>query len=207
MTQATIVRSTRASTIAALVALLLLAGLAAAPWWAGSADLRLITEFLFYLALASMWNLLAGYAGLISVGQHAYVGLGGYLMFSCVLFLNMNPLHSIPVAGLVGGLISIPVALLVFRLKGPSFPTARQVTNCLQQCLVAWAVVQQLETQFKGILLARISHFVEKGLIEEIIHRMTDGTPETYDGRIVDMDLAHALVCDRVGLAGNSLDR
>ena len=121
MTQATIVRSTRASTIAALVALLLLAGLAAAPWWAGSADLRLITEFLFYLALASMWNLLAGYAGLISVGQHAYVGLGGYLMFSCVLFLNMNPLHSIPVAGLVGGLISIPVALLVFRLKGPYF--------------------------------------------------------------------------------------
>ncbi|MCB1334828.1 MAG: branched-chain amino acid ABC transporter permease [Roseivivax sp.] len=118
---ATIVRSTPASRIAGLIALAVLAGIAAAPLWASSADLRLITEILFYLALASMWNLLAGYAGLISVGQHAYVGLGGYLMFSCVLFLGMNPLWSIPVAGLAGAALSVPVAWLVFRLKGPYF--------------------------------------------------------------------------------------
>ena len=99
MSQATITRSTKASQVAGVIALCLLVFIGAAPWWAGSADLRLITEILFYLALASMWNLLAGYAGLISVGQHAYVGLGGYLMFSCVLFLGMNPLWSIPIAG------------------------------------------------------------------------------------------------------------
>ncbi|NBO20897.1 MAG: branched-chain amino acid ABC transporter permease, partial [Rhodobacteraceae bacterium] len=86
MNTPSITRSTPTSRIAALLALVVLAGIAAAPWWASSAELRLITEILFYLALASMWNLLAGYAGLISVGQHAYVGLGGYLMFSCVLF-------------------------------------------------------------------------------------------------------------------------
>lgn len=114
-------RSTPASRIAGVVAVLLLIGICAAPWWASSANLRLITEIMFYLALASMWNLLAGYAGLISVGQHAYVGLGGYLMFSCVLFLGMNPLLSIPLSGLVGAIISIPVAWLVFRLKGPYF--------------------------------------------------------------------------------------
>jgi branched-chain amino acid transport system permease protein len=121
MSQTTISRSTTASRIAAVVAVVVLAGVAAAPWWATTADLRLITEILFYLALATMWNLLAGYAGLISVGQHAYVGLGGYLMFSCVLFLGMNPLWSIPLSGLVGALISAPVAWLVFRLKGPYF--------------------------------------------------------------------------------------
>lgn len=121
MSTPTITRSTAASRIAGIVALAILVFIGAAPWWAGSADLRLITEVLFYLALASMWNLLAGYAGLISVGQHAYVGLGGYLMFSCVLFLGMNPLWSIPVAGVAGALISIPVAWLVFRLKGPYF--------------------------------------------------------------------------------------
>jgi branched-chain amino acid transport system permease protein len=121
MQHATITRSTQASRIAGILALCFLVYIGAAPWWAGSADLRLITEILFYLALTSMWNLLAGYAGLISVGQHAYVGLGGYLMFSCVLFLGMNPLWSIPVAGVAGALISIPVAWLVFRLKGPYF--------------------------------------------------------------------------------------
>ena len=43
--------------------------LAAAPWWASRADLRLISEFMSYLALAVLWNLLAGYAGLVSVGS------------------------------------------------------------------------------------------------------------------------------------------
>jgi branched-chain amino acid transport system permease protein len=107
--------------MAGVVFLLLLATLAAAPWWASSGDMRLITEILFYMALATMWNLLAGYAGLISVGQHAYVGLGGYLMFSLVIFAGMNPLYTVPFVGLIGGLIAIPVAWLVFRLKGPYF--------------------------------------------------------------------------------------
>lgn len=121
MSDATIARSTRASTIAGLIVLVILFLMAAAPWWASSADLRLITEILFYLALASMWNLLAGYAGLISVGQHAYVGLGGYLMFSFVLFLGLNPLYTIPLSGIAGAVIAVPVAWLVFRLKGPYF--------------------------------------------------------------------------------------
>ncbi|MGD9925699.1 MAG: hypothetical protein AB7V13_30245, partial [Pseudorhodoplanes sp.] len=39
--------------------------------------------FIFYmLALAQYWNLLAGYAGLVSVGQQAFVGLGAYLLFA-----------------------------------------------------------------------------------------------------------------------------
>ena len=55
------------------------------------------------------------------MGQHAYVGLGGYLMFSLVLFAGMNPLYTIPLAGLAGAVIAVPVAWLVFRLKGPYF--------------------------------------------------------------------------------------
>ena len=121
MSTAVIVRSTRASRIGFVLLLGIIAMLATAPWWAGSANMRLITEIMFYLALASMWNLLAGYAGLISVGQHAYVGFGGYIMFSCALFLGLTPLYAIPVAGLAGALISVPVAMLVFRLRGPYF--------------------------------------------------------------------------------------
>lgn len=116
-----ITRSTTASRVALVVALVIIAGLVAAPWWGSTANLRLITEFMFYLALASMWNLLAGYAGLLSVGQHAYVGLGGYVLFSVVLFLGINPLLAIPVAAVVGAVLSLPVAWLVFRLKGPYF--------------------------------------------------------------------------------------
>ena len=118
---ARITRATPASRVAAVLALLVIAVLISAPWWAGRADMRLITEFLFYLALASMWNLLAGYAGLVSVGQHAYVGFGGYMLFTSALFLGLSPLAAIPVAGVLGALISIPVAFLVFRLRGAYF--------------------------------------------------------------------------------------
>jgi branched-chain amino acid transport system permease protein len=78
--------------------------------------------FLFYmLALAQCWNLLAGYAGLISVGQQAFVGLGGYLLFALTLIGGLNPLLAIPLAGLVSALFALPTALIVFRLRGAYF--------------------------------------------------------------------------------------
>jgi branched-chain amino acid transport system permease protein len=117
----TITRSTLTSTIAGYMAVLLLVVLLAAPWWATRADLRLISEFATYVALASLWNLLAGYTGLVSVGQQAYVGLGGYILFSCTLFLGVNPLFAIPLAGLLAALVALPVAKLVFRLQGAYF--------------------------------------------------------------------------------------
>ena len=114
-------RATRTSQIAAAIALILLAILAAAPWWASSSFLHLAGEFAVYLALATLWNLLAGYTGLVSVGQQAYIGLGGYLTFSLALFVGVHPLLAIPLAGLAAAIIAIPVASLVFRLQGAYF--------------------------------------------------------------------------------------
>ena len=114
-------RSTKLSRIAGFIAPVVIAALAAAPWWASSATLHLIGEFSVYLALATLWNLLAGYTGLVSVGQQAYVGLGGYVLFSLALFLGVHPLLAIPVAGLVAAVIAVPVAALVFRLQGAYF--------------------------------------------------------------------------------------
>jgi branched-chain amino acid transport system permease protein len=117
----TIVRSTRTSRISAVVMLVLVAGLIAAPWWAGRANLRLLGEIYSFVALASLWNLLAGYAGLVSVGQHAWVGLGGYMLFAFAMFLGVPPLLAIPLAGVVGVLVAIPVGPLLFRLQGAYF--------------------------------------------------------------------------------------
>ena len=95
--------------------------LAAAPWWGGRDDLQLLSEIYAYVALASLWNLLAGYAGLVSVGQQAYVGLGAYSLFALAILFGISPLWSIPLAGLIAAALSIPVALLVFRLRGHYF--------------------------------------------------------------------------------------
>jgi branched-chain amino acid transport system permease protein len=78
-------------------------------------------EFAATLTLATLWNLLAGYAGVVSIGQQAYVGLGGYLMFALVVFTGLPVLLALPLAGLACGLIAIPAGRLVFRLRGPHF--------------------------------------------------------------------------------------
>jgi branched-chain amino acid transport system permease protein len=78
--------------------------------------------FIFYmLALAQYWNLLAGYAGLVSVGQQAFVGLGAYLLFALTIFFDVDPILAIVLAGAFAGLCAVPTAFLVFRLRGAYF--------------------------------------------------------------------------------------
>jgi branched-chain amino acid transport system permease protein len=95
--------------------------LAAAPAWGGRDDLRLLSEIYAYVALASLWNLLAGYAGLVSVGQQAYVGLGGYVLFASTILAGVHPLLAVPLAGVIAGVVALPVAGLMFRLRGHYF--------------------------------------------------------------------------------------
>ncbi|HIN60860.1 MAG TPA: hypothetical protein EYM88_12240 [Gammaproteobacteria bacterium] len=85
------------------------------------ADIRLISEIYLYLSLAYLCNLLAGYVGLVSVGQQAFVGFGGYLLFGLAMFWGVPPLFALPLIALLGALIAIPVATLIFRLRGAYF--------------------------------------------------------------------------------------
>src|SRR5206468_12258503 len=100
-------RSSRIGTAGLAIALLVLA---AAPAFAGRDDLRLLSEIFAYVALASLWNLLAGYAGLVSVGQQAYVGLGGYVLFASTILAGVHPLLAVPLAGAVAAVVALPVA-------------------------------------------------------------------------------------------------
>ncbi len=95
--------------------------LASAPFWAGRAELRLLMEALSYLALAQMWNLLAGYTGLVSVGQQAFVGLGGYLFFALAIFGGIGVVPALILSAFGTAIIAIPTGWLAFRLNGAYF--------------------------------------------------------------------------------------
>lgn len=122
-------RATKASRIFAFVAVALLALLIAMPWWGDAGQMRLVGEMAYYLALAQLWNLLAGYAGLVSVGQQAYVGLGGYALFYLTGVWNMNVFAALLLAGPFAGLMSIPVSFAVFRLRGAYFAVGTWVVS------------------------------------------------------------------------------
>src|SRR5262249_50492307 len=116
-----VAHATRASRAGLVLIVALLALLAAAPLWGGRQELRLLAEIYAYVALAWLWNLLAGYAGLVSVGQQAYVGLGAYVLFALTMLMGIHPLLAIMLAGVAGAVLSVPVAALIFRLRGHYF--------------------------------------------------------------------------------------
>src|SRR5256712_16411 len=114
----TIERGTTASRLGARAGAVLVAALVALPFWGSSGDMRLMVEFLSMLTLAQMWNLLAGYGGLVSVGQQAYVGLGGYALIVLADILDVNPFVSVFLAGVVTAAFALPTAAVVFRILG-----------------------------------------------------------------------------------------
>jgi branched-chain amino acid transport system permease protein len=129
-----VLHADRSSKVGMTAFVLAIATLVVAPYWGDRATLRTLTEVFSYIALASLWNLLAGYAGLVSIGQQAFVGLGGYTLFLGSLWLGLNPLLGVPLAGVLAGLFAIPVALLLFRLRGAYFTIGSWViADVLQQ--------------------------------------------------------------------------
>ncbi len=134
--------ATRASTIALALAIPVIAVLIAAPAFAS----RTLLQELFYvftmLALAQLWNLLAGSAGLISVGQQAFVGVGAYALFAFTIVAGLDPIIAIVLSGVVAGLVAIPSALIVFRLRGAYFAIGTWVVA--EVCRLILAQVKQL---------------------------------------------------------------
>jgi len=113
--------ATRSSRVGIVVIAVAVAGLALAPFWGDRQTLRLLAEMFTFVALASLWNLLAGYAGLVSVGQQAFVGFGGYLLFALAILWDVHPIAAVFIAGPIGALLAVPVAALIFRLRGAYF--------------------------------------------------------------------------------------
>ena len=116
--------------------------LAALPIF-GVPEAWLLYIFLFfvYLAMANMWNLLCGYSGLISLCQHAFIGLGGY---TTVLFTWISlPFYLGIIAGaIVSAAFAILISIPVFRLKGIYFAIGTLVLpEALRLMFLLWRPV------------------------------------------------------------------
>ncbi|MDE2453665.1 MAG: branched-chain amino acid ABC transporter permease, partial [Burkholderiales bacterium] len=83
--------------------------------------LRDFVEIACYFIFAMMWNLLAGYGGMVSIGQQAFFGLGGYGMLILGNFGGVYPFVAIPLAALATALVAVPVSRIAFRLQGGYF--------------------------------------------------------------------------------------
>jgi branched-chain amino acid transport system permease protein len=107
-------------------ALVVVAVLAYFPYIVYAGTTAILVQGFIVLTLASMWNLLAGYAGLVSVGQQAFVGLGAYFVLILAIH-GTSPFAAIPVAAIGCGVAALPLWWLVSRLRSGYFAIATWV--------------------------------------------------------------------------------
>lgn len=129
-------RRTRTSRIALPIAAAIVVVAATIPAWGSSNIMKQAVTFLTLLALAQMWNLLAGYAGLVSVGQQAFIGIGAYSLWVFSEKFGVHPFLCVPIAGVVAALLAVPTAGLAFRLRGGYFAVGTWVIAEVYRLLV-----------------------------------------------------------------------
>lgn len=105
-------------------------------------DPRLAADMLVYLTLAQLWNLLSGYAGLVSVGQQAFVGIGGYALVYLATALAVPTLPALILGGFAGLAAATVASFFIFRLKGAYFAIGTWVVA--EICRLTVAVTPQL---------------------------------------------------------------
>jgi branched-chain amino acid transport system permease protein len=121
-----VTRSQRNVAWTGAVALIVVVVLAFFPYIVYSGTTAIMVQGFIVLTLASMWNLLAGYAGLVSVGQQAFVGLGAYFVLILALH-GLSPFAALPIAAIASGIAALPLWWLVSRLRSGYFAIATWV--------------------------------------------------------------------------------
>lgn len=111
----------RAQLYTRLVAAVVLVGLVLLPVWGGRGAMTFFVTLCFYAAMAQMWNLLAGFAGLITIGQQVFVGLGGYGMVILAELWGLDVWVAIVGGAVSCALLAVPIGMLTFRLRGGYF--------------------------------------------------------------------------------------
>jgi branched-chain amino acid transport system permease protein len=113
---------------------LLIVALIFVPLAFGANTVQDITTLLTYVLMAVMWNALAGYGGLVSIGQQAYIGLGAY---ATVWFAehSVNPYLGMVLATGFCGIVAIPLSFVMLRFRGAQFAIGTWV---VAEALAIW---------------------------------------------------------------------
>jgi len=145
----------------------------------GAGVVQDMTGLLILVLMAVMWNALAGYGGLISIGQQAYIGLGAY---STVWMCNhgANPFLAMVLATLFCGAVSIPLSFLLLRFRGAQFAIGTWV---LAEALAIWVSFDNALGAGTGTSLLQLDTYAP-GPREHYIYWLTLGMTVVFLGAL-----------------------
>jgi len=128
-------RWTPLSRLASLAVLVVLAIFAIGPFVFSSGLTDRLSALFVYVILAAMWNALAGYGGLVSVGQQVFFGLGAYFTIR-LANAGIDPFVSIALASMGVGIVALPLSGMMLRLRNGEFAIGMWVLAELVHLLV-----------------------------------------------------------------------
>ena len=128
-------RWTRLSAATVAVLALLAVALALGPLYLGANAVDRLTTLFIYVILAAMWNALAGYGGLVSVGQQAFFGVGAYAAIRLSSF-GMGVYPALVLGAVFAGIVALLVSSFALRLRGGEFAIGMWVLAELFHLLV-----------------------------------------------------------------------
>jgi len=115
----------------------------------------LVTLIMIYMALGQMWNLLGGYAGLLSLGMQAFIGIGGYSLAVLSVDYGMNIFVAVLIGGALSVLFGLAVSPALFKMTGVYFAIGTWViAEALMIFFSNWSVVKYA----KGIMIKTVYH-------------------------------------------------
>jgi branched-chain amino acid transport system permease protein len=132
----TVRRSTRGSRITSSALVVVGLALFAVPFGFAANVVQQLTSLFIFVILAVMWNALAGYGGLVSVGQQAFIGFGAYT----TVFLSRHGVLTylaVLLAAALSGVLAAALAPLLLRLRGGQFAVGSWVVAEALALLVA----------------------------------------------------------------------
>jgi branched-chain amino acid transport system permease protein len=95
-----------------------------------------------YGALATAWNIIAGYCGQISLGQAVFFGIGAYTSSLLFKTIGLTPWVGMIAGAALAAIVSQIIGFPVFRLRGHYFAIATiAVGEIVQALIINWDAI------------------------------------------------------------------
>ena len=124
--------NTRAKSIIIAAAVIVLA---IVPRFGSEYTINVMLLMFLYMSLGQMWNLLGGYAGLVSLGQQCFIGLGGYSLAMVSQVYGLPIPAAFAVAAGVSVVFALIISIPIFKMRTVYFTIG---TWIVAECLALW---------------------------------------------------------------------
>jgi len=129
-----------------ILLLALIVGLYLSPWYLSASTVSLLNRIGIAIIAVQGLNILTGYTGQISLGQAAFMTVGGYISTLLVANAGWSFFVALPVAALGAGLVGLLFGLPSLRVKGFYLVMA----TLSAQFIIPWFLRNAFKTVLNG---------------------------------------------------------